>query len=250
MAYRYPGVDGKPRDWRKAVYWLAKSGRQKEGGAMMVLAEMFQSGVGVERNWAQAAQLLRAGRRIGHRGCRFFYARMLLYGIGVKQDRAQAIADLQELSWMGFTGAAYELALIYLEGRGGQEPSGSEAKRYLSYAAVWGNAEAQLKLGQLYLQGGFPLPNRQEAYRWIYKAAKEGLAPARRLLQLLDMTMPAEERETFFSVLDAAEEGFLCGTGILSAIDEDEKKRANDRSPHPFIDWDELVKLADTGDMI
>lgn len=59
LAYRYPELDGKPRDWWKAVYWLAKAGRQKEGGAMLALAEMFQSGVGLERNRAQAAQLLR-----------------------------------------------------------------------------------------------------------------------------------------------------------------------------------------------
>jgi TPR repeat protein len=62
----------------------------------------------------------------------------------------------------------------------GQPAAGSlEAVKQL---AEKGNAEAQLKLAQMYQEGKGVAQNLQEAFKWCRKAAEQGLAQAQLLL--------------------------------------------------------------------
>jgi hypothetical protein len=244
LAYRFPRADGKPHNSKEAVRWLTKAGRQKNPHAMLVLTEMFTSGAGVRRDAAMAVQLLTAGARLGDRACPYLLARRYVEGDGVPQDTAKALKELEELGYMGFPDAVLEVGLIHLEGRGGHKKDLGEGLRQIRIAAVSGSAAARLKLGEMYYHGVGVEADRVLAYEWVYLAAKKQLKAAQQFLLLLDMTTPAGIRQEALEKAANEKTGVFCATPFLKARLADEKARAQDKSPHPVIDWDSLLKSA------
>jgi TPR repeat protein len=244
LAYRLPGANGKPHNWRKAVQWLVSAARQNEPGAMLALAEMFYSGVGLRRDPGMAIKLLEAGKRLGDWECRFFHARMQLVGDGMPRNTPSAIAEFQDLAAMGHLKSHYELGLIFLEGRGSAVKNVVQAVNHIRAAAYWRYAEAQLALGRMYYLGlGVPKDNT-EAYRLVYSSAKTRFAPAQRLLSVLDMTIEASVRAEVLRDAEGPDSGFRCGTSFMGAQAEDEARRAKDESPQPVINWNSLLRSA------
>lgn len=53
----------------------------------------------------------------------------------------------------------------------------------MSTAAEQGDAQAQFNLGVCYIFGAGVVPNKQEAMKWLRKAAKQGHPQAKEILE-------------------------------------------------------------------
>jgi uncharacterized protein len=67
-------------------------------------------------------------------------------------------------------------------GAGEEKSSPAETFESVKQLAEKGNAEAQLKLAQMYQEGKVVAQNLQEAFNWSKKAAEQGLAQAQLFL--------------------------------------------------------------------
>ncbi|XP_068689389.1 uncharacterized protein [Montipora foliosa] len=113
----------------------------------------------------------------------------------------------------------------YLEGDCPEgKPQPTKAVYYLTRAAELGDTEAQLELGQVYLNGSCEqLKDLAKAKRWLEKAASKGNISAKRLLkQCIQMDA------TQHSSSDVGQEAFTQSLGIM----EEKLKQRIDR--HPF----------------
>lgn len=85
-----------------------------------------------------------------------------------------------------------------------------QAAQHLQTAALAGDAEAQIRLGEAYQWGSYGPPDRREAERWYRMAAEQGSTQgARRLADLLlgDQPTPAQAKEALDWLARAAEAG-------------------------------------------
>lgn len=99
-------------------------------------------------------------------------------------------------------------------------------------------------MGEMYHLGhGLPA-SQLLAYKWVYMAAQGQNKAAKQLLMLLDMTTPVQIRQEAVELAADEKTTFLCGTPFVMAQKEDAEARARDKSPHPVIDWNLLLKSA------
>jgi TPR repeat protein len=144
---------------REVVEYLGRAAKAGLATALCSLGDLTRGGIGVARSEALAADLY---RRAAEKGCRSGQAR-------------------------------WGLALI--EGRG-VERNPTEGESWLRRAALAGDSEAALRIGNLYARSGAPLPpNYAEAAIWYRRAAEAGSRTAARSLGLLHLTGAAGARD-------------------------------------------------------
>jgi len=99
-------------------------------------------------------------------------------------DYNAVVAELRPLADAGNAEAQCRLGMLYVEGMG-VRPSDALGASWLRRAADQGHGEAQYQLGRLYLSGRGVPDDRREAIAWISKAAEGGYPPASKLLRQL-----------------------------------------------------------------
>jgi TPR repeat protein len=106
-----------------------------------------------------------------------------LLGRGVAKNEGEAAIWYRLAALQGYADAQYRLGVMYI----GKE-SWIEGRTWLIKAAEQGNAAAQDYLGGLYEEGGGPnegsAADQQEAGKWYRKAAEQGYASAMRNLAI------------------------------------------------------------------
>ena len=96
-------------------------------------------------------------------------------------DYATALRLLRPLANQGNADAQIKLGLMYLRGDGVPQNDG-EALKWYRLAADQGNAYAQANLGLMYHVGQGVPQNHDEAAKWFWLAANRGVASAQALL--------------------------------------------------------------------
>ena len=109
----------------------------------------------------------------------YWLGHMTELGLGVSRDPAKAIALYKKAAEQNVNPAEVRLGEIYLDGNL-VPPDFSQAKTYLEKSAYQGNSRAAILLGQMYRAGIGTTADPTEAYAWSEVAALEGNAFAER----------------------------------------------------------------------
>lgn len=134
---------------------------------------------------AEASDLLQPLASQGNAVAQYQLGLIHYYGQGVPEDEKQAIHWWKQAAAQGSAEAMYQLGSAYLYG---SQASGfvpdpdREAAIWYFQAASKGHAEAQYHLGLLFLAGKGVVENRQEAARWLRKAAAQKHQEAKKAL--------------------------------------------------------------------
>ena len=94
--------------------------------------------------------------------------------VSVKPKVDDPYASVREMAESGNAEAQFKLGAMYLFGYEGAQKNSNEGVKWLRKAAEQGVAEAQYDLGTIYLSGdGVPI-DKTEAARWLKKAGEQG----------------------------------------------------------------------------
>jgi len=100
-------------------------------------------------------------------------------GKGVAQDGAAAVGWLRQAADLGNAEALLKLGEMYEHGLGRDiRQDAAEAARWYRVAADQGHAPAEFKVGLMCMQGSGVVRDPAAAARWYRKAAEQGLAAA------------------------------------------------------------------------
>lgn len=102
------------------------------------------------------------------------------------RDKEQERARLQSLAQQGEAGAQYKLGNLFLDG-GGDSQDQARAAEWHRKAAEQGHVEAQVSLGYMYFPGRGVILDNAEAVTWFRRAAEQGHPRAQYMLGLCAM---------------------------------------------------------------
>ena len=111
-----------------------------------------------------------------------------------KSAPAETFESVKQLAEKGNAEAQLKLAQLYQEGKGVAQNL-PEAFNWSKKAAEQGLAQAQLFLGQMYAAGKGVAKDAKEAAKWIQKSADQGLQAAKDELKKLEPSASALDEE-------------------------------------------------------
>jgi TPR repeat protein len=138
------------------------------------------------KDFERAVALLRPLAEGGSARAQLQLGRMYYFGQGVKEDDTAAFQWYRRAALQGNAEAQLQLAGLYLYGQGwpaGEDDPDVEAAKWYFAAARQGNAEAQYHLGLLFSVGKGVQQKRDEATKWMKRAAAQGHEQARLFLE-------------------------------------------------------------------
>jgi TPR repeat protein len=157
IAEMYDKGDELPQNRAEAAKWYQKGVDRKDPLAMVRLASMLVSGVGVPQDYAQAIQLCQAAAK-DYAPARFCVGYFFQHGLGVKQDL-------------------------------------TEAAKWYEKSAAGGHFPAYIALGQMYWKGEGVKADPVEAYLWFFQAYVVRQKGARSLGDSVLKEMTADENK-------------------------------------------------------
>ena len=223
--------DGKvvPKNDAEAVRWLSRAVEHEHVEAQIALGYMYSKGEGVDESDPEAIQWYRkaADRAKKQKRSDLTY----FFGIAAIRSRSpdifeakrRAASNYLEAANLGHGIAQFNLGLMYYRGMAGFASDEAEAVYWFRKSAEQGNADAQLKLGEMYALGmGVPV-DYVEAVRWISEAAELGQVVAQVNLGRIyaDGDWVAEDDlEAVRWIRKAAEQGSAIGQYSLAQLFE------------------------------
>lgn len=187
----YAAGTGVTQDDVQAALWYARAVEYGQGPAMVSLAAMHEAGRGVGKDFDRAVVLylkaletsarqpatVRLGQlaATGQLGTRYAPQRMVPWVLAA-WDSGDAAAQtwLETQAAAGLRDARAGLATRYLT----NPDTLQQGAVLLEQAATAGDAEAQMRLGQLYMTGGHGTLDYVAAYKWFNIAATLGMGEA------------------------------------------------------------------------
>ena len=146
-----------------------------------------------DADYQSAAHLFSALAKKNNPTAQYWLGHMTELGLGVKPDPAKAIELYEQATAGHITAAELRLGEVYLNGNL-VPPDFVQAKTYLTRAADRGNAEAAMLLGKVYHRGLGTAVNPEKAYAWLEVSAIEGNSVARRARNQLLYSLNAGEQ--------------------------------------------------------
>ena len=196
----YNGAEGVPQNFAEAAEWFRRAAEQGYDLAQSILGEMYSKGQGVPQNYILAymwlslssAQSPNATAKLrgivaamtpeqiaqGQKLAREWKPAEDGYVAYRRGDYTTALRLIRPLAEQGDAQAQITMGIMYLEG-GAVTKDYRKAVQWFRLAADRGNAEAQGFLGGIFHDGGNGVPqNRKEAAKWYRLAADQGDADA------------------------------------------------------------------------
>jgi TPR repeat protein len=196
---------GVAKDDAQAVVWFEKAAEQGRPLAEFSLGEMYENGRGVPKVTDKAVDWYRKSAEQGYARARGALRKMYVEG------KLVPVADSQAGSWWQTLVAQAE----------------AEAKEFsqVRAAADGGNADAQVKVGILYLAGVGTPKDRERAATWFGRAAEQGQSEGQCILAALNAANTAwhvasENSHAVEVCQKAADQGYADAQVIL-AVDYD-----------------------------
>lgn len=160
-------------DYVGASRWFLKAAEQGLGTAWFYLGEMHRHGLGCDPS-DLAAACYAQGAALGNAAAQRQLGICHLHGQGVGQHVGRAETWLRKAALQGDPESMVLLGNLHGNGTEDLPPSQYEASHWYRAAADLEHREAQHAMGQLYLAGaGVPLDPVQ-AFRWFERAARQG----------------------------------------------------------------------------
>lgn len=184
-----------------------KSGQAGSGqGDPAVHTEMgkrYMTGDGVEKNMQVAFEWFQKGAKAGHPESQYYLGLLYMGGQGTEQNTEEGFKWLRNASINGYAEADDSLARM--------DGTKNDHLSSLTAAAEKGNAQAQLDLAELYLNGERVKQDDDLAFKWAKMAAERGLPRAQHMvgsLYLAGRGTPADSDEGIMWIKVAANKGF------------------------------------------
>jgi TPR repeat protein len=141
-----------------------------DAAAQTLVAELFDSGLGVRRSKSNAAFWYEQAATAGDPNAQFKYALMLMEGTQIKRDRKLADAMMRKAAEGGNPEAQFNIAQMKVAAVAGEKGL-MAALPYYEGAAEQGVPDAQYALAQIYNTMDLPKEKRDLARYWLERAA-------------------------------------------------------------------------------
>ncbi len=168
--YRAGQAAYKKEDFQAARKIFLAAAEKGDDRAMMSLGVMAARGEGAERDINKAAEWFERAAKAGNIHAAFDLARMRYRGVGGPRDFDAAVRWFEFAANKGHYSAMNALTLIL--GTGARLDF-TKALKYARMGAKYGYAPTQFQLGLMYYHGEGLEKNIEDAYFWIFLAAKE-----------------------------------------------------------------------------
>jgi TPR repeat protein len=155
------------------LYWCNKAAEKGDAKSQLVLASLYERGIGVPASQQEALRWYKASANSGYPEAQFRVGQIYGRGEGVPVDRNEATRWYIKAAEQGHAEAQYYMGYRYEHGKGIAQNYG-EAVRWYGKAAEQGNVSAMNGLGALNLLGHGVPQNQLEAYKWFNLAAVSG----------------------------------------------------------------------------
>ena len=196
-------VNGKAE---QALVWANRSAEQQYGPGQLLLAQLYQQGLGTAVDQQKALTLIEDAAGRGVAAAQYQAGMAYLDGSGVPVDRAVAQRWLELAAGQDFLEAQLQLADLHLQERGAGQ---ANARQWLLRAASLGSPVAQYRLGASYMDGLGGAPDYTEAYVWLSLALLNGESRAEARVRTLAGQLTAEQIQLARQRLEAGRAGRL-----------------------------------------
>jgi len=160
-----------------AADWLGKAVAQRCPAAFFPLSDLYERGHGVARDLKKADELLLQAAEFGEPQAQLKIAKYYLtgaFGHAFPQDYRAALDWFRRAASHGVAEAEYEVGVRFEQNEGVDAPDMMQAVASYLKAAEMGYAQAQYRMGQVYLYGQSVNQNMRESKRWFAAAAAQG----------------------------------------------------------------------------
>jgi TPR repeat protein len=216
---------------------MRQRAEQGDADAQEMLGAFYSAGLGVAKDDAQAVVWLGKAAEQGRPGAEFSLAEMYANGRGGPKDIDKAVDLYRKAAEQGYAHACGALRKMYVEGKlmpAADSRAGScwqklvaqaetESKEFSQAraAADGGNADAQVKVGILYLTGVGTPKDRERAATWFGRAAEQGQLEGQCILAALNAANTAwhvasENSHAVDTCRKAADQGYADAQVILA----------------------------------
>jgi len=165
-------------DQAEGLKWYRKAADRGDAAAQNNVAIMYAEGLGVKADLAEAAAWYR--KAVENGAYRDLSDLLLLYDSGkalpeksLEENKKKGLRLIQSLADQGIAEAQYALADVYKRGGLGLPRDHSQMISWLRKSAEK-NPEAEIALGEDYIEGDGVHRDRGEAINWYRRAAEHG----------------------------------------------------------------------------
>lgn len=168
--------DGVAADKAAGAEWFRKAADAGNAEGAWMLASATMAGAGVPRDQVAAIDWMRKSVNLDPNPDRMAVLAVALLSVGNAQSEAMQWA--QKAADKGSTKGMEVLAMARLSGDVGLPKDAALAEKLMIAAAQKGDTDAQVSLGQIYLNGMFGHQDTAAGRRWLQSAADAGSAKA------------------------------------------------------------------------
>ncbi|HEX4329850.1 MAG TPA: tetratricopeptide repeat protein [Burkholderiales bacterium] len=173
-----------PQNFDTARRWFEKSAARRLPQAYTSLGALYLQGQGVARDPERAQGYFRRAAQSSEPQAEYNMGSMYLRGDGVRSDRAAAQFWLALAAAHGSAQAKAHM-IVFARATDASDDARRYAPAYFNDLAAGSDAELQMLVGELYIDGVIVPPDRGEARRWFDFAARHGNARATERLKVL-----------------------------------------------------------------
>ena len=186
----------KKGNYSDAAEHLHQAVELESGGAAMLLAELYEKGIGVSQDDAKAVELWEKAFSLGESGAAYDLGFAYLRGTGVRRDADKALDWFRKGAEYDEGDCALMAGRILIQTAEGKTCS-DQAVEYLEQAFSLGEAGAATVLGNIYFAGLGTEKSPSRAVRWYKQGSDAGVTDCNeRLGQIYDRGLGVEEDKT------------------------------------------------------
>jgi TPR repeat protein len=173
LASMYDDGLGVERDQQEALKWLRKAADQNLAVAQLNMGVTYEHGLGVPRDLKQAVQWYRKAADGNSAGAQGYLGDMYYFGKGMVRDDCEAVKWYRKGAEKGDAHAQNNLGVMFDNGCGVPQDH-CEAAKWFRKSAEQSFVIGERNLAAMYERGcGVPC-NLNEAVKWYRKAAAQG----------------------------------------------------------------------------
>lgn len=182
MGTNYSFGLGFPKMDALAAEVFTDSAKKGDVDSYAALGHMYARGIHFKKDYEEAYKWLKLASDSDHATAMFELAKFYIEGYGIPKDDEKAISLLKRSSELGEPTAQFFLGLIYQAGGFGLKKNEKESLNWFMKSAKLNNSEAQVKVGDAYLDGELISKDTSKAFEyWLKSAENNNLDAMKRL---------------------------------------------------------------------